>query len=149
MCVCALFFFKTMILCFEKVCLLNYATVTPNATLTFNSLCNYATVTPNPSLTVLRVVYFMYMSVFCLFICPSPECMPAAQQRSKEVIRSPGTGVTDACELPSGYCEWKIAPLEEQLSLLAYAPSLQPHPKFFFDGHHLPDAIAQSFAGFP
>jgi len=41
-------------------------------------------------------------------------------------VRSPGTGVTDRCELPCGCWELNLGPLEEQLVFLTPEPSLQP-----------------------
>jgi hypothetical protein len=43
-----------------------------------------------------------------------------------EAVRSPGTGVTDSCELPCGY--WELNPVcpEEQTVILTTEPSLQP-----------------------
>ena len=43
-----------------------------------------------------------------------------------ESVGSPGTGVTDSCELPCGYWELNLGPLEEQLEFLTAEPSLQP-----------------------
>jgi hypothetical protein len=46
------------------------------------------------------------------------------QCRPEQGIRSPGTGVTDSCDLPCGF--WELNPLEEHPVLLATEPSLQP-----------------------
>ena len=43
----------------------------------------------------------------------------------EEGIGSPGTGVTDSCELPCGCWELNPGPLEEQSVLLTTGPSLQ------------------------
>ena len=45
-------------------------------------------------------------------------------------IRSPGTGVTDSCELPYGCWELNPGPLEEQSVLLTAEPFLQPQKIF-------------------
>jgi len=50
----------------------------------------------------------------------------------KEMTRSPGTGVTDSCELPCGCWELNSGPLQEQLVFLTTEPSLQPKGDFFF-----------------
>ena len=47
-----------------------------------------------------------------------------------EGIRSPGTGVTDSCELPCGCWELNLCPLGEQPALLTSEPSLQPLVSF-------------------
>ena len=52
-------------------------------------------------------------------ICASPNSYLC------EGVRSPGTGVTDNCELPCGYWELNPGPLEEQAVLLTAEPSLQ------------------------
>ena len=49
----------------------------------------------------------------CLYIC---LC---------EGVGSPGTGATDNCELPCGYWELNLGPLEEQPVLLTAKLSLQ------------------------
>jgi hypothetical protein len=49
-----------------------------------------------------------------------------------EAVGSPGTGVTDRCELPCGCWELSPGPLEEQPVLLTTEPSLQPFITFFF-----------------
>ena len=43
-----------------------------------------------------------------------------------EGIRSPGTGVTNSCELPCGCWDLNLGLLEEQPVLLTAEPSLQP-----------------------
>jgi hypothetical protein len=52
--------------------------------------------------------------VFCLHVC------------LREGVGSPGTGVTDSCELPSGCWELNLGPLGEQPVLLVTEPSFQP-----------------------
>jgi hypothetical protein len=42
-------------------------------------------------------------------------------------VRFPATGVTDSCELPCGFWELNLGPLEEQSVLLTAEPSLQPN----------------------
>lgn len=42
------------------------------------------------------------------------------------VVRSPGTGAMDGCELPGGSWESNLGPLEEQPTLLTAEPFLQP-----------------------
>jgi len=44
-------------------------------------------------------------------------------------VRSPGPGLTDGCEPPSGYWEQKLGLLKEQQLFLTAEPSLQSHPK--------------------
>ena len=46
-----------------------------------------------------------------------------------EGVRSPGTGVTDSCELPCGCWELNLGPLQEQHVLLTTEPLLQPPTK--------------------
>ena len=46
-------------------------------------------------------------------------------QRPEEGVRSPGTGITEGCELPRGYWELNLGPLEEQPVYLTTEPSLQ------------------------
>ena len=45
-------------------------------------------------------------------------------------VRSPGTGVTDRCELPCGCWGWNPSPLEEQPVLLTAESSLQAQKCF-------------------
>jgi E3 ubiquitin-protein ligase NEDD4 len=40
-------------------------------------------------------------------------------------VKSPGTGVTDSCELPCGFWELNLGPLEKQQVLLTAEPTLQ------------------------
>jgi hypothetical protein len=39
---------------------------------------------------------------------------------------SPGTGITDGCELPHGFWELNLGPLEEQPVLFTREPFLKP-----------------------
>jgi hypothetical protein len=58
-----------------------------------------------------------------LFICMCPDvCLHV---HLFEGARSPGTEVTDSCELPCGCWELNLGPLEEQPVLLTMEPSLQ------------------------
>lgn len=50
--------------------------------------------------------------------------------RAKEVVRSPGTGVTDAHEPPCECWELNLGPLQELQVLLATELSLQPQQLF-------------------
>ena len=52
--------------------------------------------------------------MFCLHVC---LC---------EGVGSPGTGVTDSCELPCGCWVLNLSSLEEQPGLLTAEPPLQP-----------------------
>ena len=47
-------------------------------------------------------------------------------ERLCEIVRSPGTGITDCCELPCGCWELNWGPLEKQPVLLTAEPSFQP-----------------------
>ena len=38
------------------------------------------------------------------------QCVHGAHKKSEENIGSPGTGVTDACELPCGFWELNLGP---------------------------------------
>lgn len=73
-----------------------------------------------------------------MYVKVLPECMRAyhlyawCPQRQVEVIGSPGTRVTDGCELPWGYWELNLYPVEEQLALLVTEPCL-PAPVLPFD----------------
>ena len=49
-----------------------------------------------------------------------------------EGVRSPGTRITDSCELPCGCWDLNIGPLEEQPMFLITEPSLQPCDVFFW-----------------
>ena len=46
-------------------------------------------------------------------------------------VESPGTGVTDSCELPCGWWALNLGRLEGQLVLLTCEPSLQPLAPLF------------------
>lgn len=59
------------------------------------------------------LLLFLSALEFCLHIC---LC---------QGVRSPGTGVTDSCELPWGCWELNPGPLEEQLVFLIAKPFLQ------------------------
>ena len=71
---------------------------------------------PCPSLKspflFLKIIYFYVHWWVCLhvYLC--------------EGVRSPGTGVTDSCELQCRCWELNLGPLEEQLVLLTVEPSL-------------------------
>jgi hypothetical protein len=53
----------------------------------------------------------------CIGVLPACVC---------EGVKCPGTGATDSCELPCGYWELNLDPLEEHPVLLTTKPSLQP-----------------------
>ncbi|KAM7331642.1 hypothetical protein ACRRTK_008350 [Alexandromys fortis] len=55
----------------------------------------------------------------------SPTCMTV------QGVRSPGTGVTDSCEMPFGYWVLSPGPLEEHPVLLTTEPSLQFPGSYF------------------
>lgn len=58
--------------------------------------------------------FLLFVFVFVLHVC------------LYEGVRSPGTTVTDICELPCGFWKLNQGPPEEQPVLLASEPSLQP-----------------------
>lgn len=45
-------------------------------------------------------------------------------RRLEEDIGSPGTGITDVWQLPSGFLEPNLGPLQEHLALITSEPSL-------------------------
>lgn len=47
-------------------------------------------------------------------------------------VGAPGTEITDYCELPCGYWELDVGPLEEQLPLLTSEPSLLKKNLYIF-----------------
>jgi hypothetical protein len=49
-----------------------------------------------------------------------------------EVVRSPGTGVTDSCEVPHGCLKLNLGPLKEQTVFLTAEPFLQPLKSLYF-----------------
>lgn len=59
----------------------------------------------------LKIIYFHFM---CIGVLPVWG------------IQSPGTGVTDQCELPCVCWKLDLGPVEEQLVFLTCEPSLQP-----------------------
>ena len=64
-----------------------------------------------------RILFCLYMCVFTVLgDCWGPE----------EGIRSPAPGVTDSCELPSGFWELNMGPLWDQDMLPTTEPFLQP-----------------------
>ena len=80
--------------------------------------------TPSPLLKVMSLFLF-YMVCLHVCLCESP--------------RSPGTGVTDSCELSCGSWELNLGPLEEQsLLLLTTKPFLYLylHPSTSPNPHH-------------
>lgn len=50
-------------------------------------------------------------------------------RRPEEVIRSPGTGVTNGCKLPCRHWKLNPHPPQEPLVFLTTVPSLQLHPE--------------------
>ena len=68
----------------------------------------------------------------CIGILPACISIYCLYARCKASIRSPGTRVTDGCELPWGYWELNLYPVEEQLALLVTEPCL-PAPVLPFD----------------
>lgn len=68
-----------------------------------------------------NVIRFFFMCVG-LHVCMCTACVLGACRGQKRASRSPGTGVTDACEPPCGVQEIKPGSLEDQ-----QVPSLQLH----------------------
>lgn len=64
---------------------------------------------------------FYFILAFCLHMC---LC---------EVVRFPGTGIADSCELLRGCWESDPGPLEKQAVLLTTDPSMQPLYSAFFN----------------
>lgn len=57
-----------------------------------------------------------FFKILCLF------CLPVHQLDA--CCLTPGTGVSDGYELPCGYREWNLSPLQEEHLLLTAQPSL-------------------------
>ena len=70
-------------------------------------------------------VFFMYTNALstCMYVYHKHAWYP---QRSEDGAVSPGTGVTNGCELPRGFWEVNPGPLQEQPEILTAQPSLQP-----------------------
>lgn len=70
----------------------------------------------------------MYMDVLPVCTCLYLTFVPGAwfPQRPEEGVGSPGTGVTDGCQLPCGFWESNPDPQKEQPVLLTAGPSLHP-----------------------
>jgi hypothetical protein len=68
------------------------------------------------------MIYFIRILVFYLNICLCTKCL----RPSEEGSGSPGTGITDGCELSCGWQELNWSPLEEQQVLSTVELSLQP-----------------------
>lgn len=63
--------------------------------------------------------------MFCLHVHLSPhECMVPVEVR--EDIMSSGSGVTDGCEPPIGYCDFDPGPGRAAMALTCWAISLVP-----------------------
>lgn len=61
-----------------------------------------------------------------MYVCTSCGCLvPVEAKRGHEI--PPRTRILDSCELPCGYWESNLHPLQEQV-LLPSQPSLQPRP---------------------
>ena len=58
-----------------------------------------------------KILFYVYGCFAYMFVH-----MCLAPVEPEEGNRSPGTGVTDGCELPFGYWELNLHPLEEQTS---------------------------------
>jgi hypothetical protein len=58
------------------------------------------------------------MLVSILSACMSVHHMHTSW-RPEENVRSPGTEVADGCELPCGYLELSLGPLEQQAMVIA------------------------------
>lgn len=80
-------------------------------------ICVYYLVFPS----LLFSVYFFA----CIHVhAPHTMCMQCSQ-RPEEIIRSPGTGVIDGCEVPYGWWGSNQGLLEEQTVVVTVEPSLQ------------------------
>ena len=66
------------------------------------------------------------MDIFLWLICISCALLLCLHTCLCEGVRSPGTGVTDRCEVPCGCWELNPGSLQEQPVLLTAEPSLQP-----------------------
>lgn len=82
--------------------------------------------------TILQTVYiyiksrfFICMSILlaCMSVCHMPAQNPG---RSEQNFGSPGTGVTNGCELLCGYIKLTSVPLQEQEVLLTTEQYLRP-----------------------
>lgn len=63
----------------------------------------------------------------CLSACISVhQACAFCPQNPEELIRSPGNGALDGCELQYGFQESNLGPLEEHLPLLTTEPSSNP-----------------------
>lgn len=77
----------------------------------------------------LDILFYKDMSI--LQACVSVHHMPLwCLSRPEGGLQSPGVGVTDSCELQSGYCKSNTGLLEKQSLFLTSDPSFQP--LFFF-----------------
>ena len=81
--------------------------------------------TPENVITVflyisLIIAFYVHWCFACVYVCVRVSG-PLEQELH-----------TDSCELPCGYGEMILGPLEEQPVLLIAEPSLQPPPFFFF-----------------
>lgn len=75
------------------------------------------------------VLYFTCISVLppCVYVY---HVCAWYLQRSEEDIKSPGTEVMVSWEVPHGFWEPNLRPLQEQLVLRNTGPSLQPQHRF-------------------
>ena len=75
-------------------------------------------------------IFNVFIDPVCMSVLPACTHVHCVQvwcpQRPEEGTRSPGTGVTDGCDLPYGCWEPISGPLKEQpVLLIAELPSLQ------------------------
>ena len=89
-------------------------------------------------LLLLRLIYFYFMHTGVLPACMSVRHMHALRlKRPEEGIGSPRT--TYGCELPCGFWEWNLGPLENQPVFLTPEPSpTGPRPLTGVESHSCP-----------
>lgn len=64
------------------------------------------------------------MCVSALPACANVLLVPAVPVEEGEDVGTPATGVLGAYELPCGYWQWNLGPLQDQQVLLTAEPSL-------------------------
>lgn len=69
-------------------------------------------------------IVFMCMGMLSACIMYNICAVPDKARRGRQI---PGTSVTYSCELPCGFWDSNLSPLEEQFVLLTTKPPLQSH----------------------
>lgn len=63
-----------------------------------------------------------------MYICVPRVCLGGQRRVSEKGVRSRGTSGTEGCELPCGWWQWNLGPLQEEQMLLTKHLTVFPAP---------------------